>query len=79
MKKGLSFSNNIINYNAYDENVIGRYKHCMSFSLKLSEVKYIVISPRLAFDDETIFLSFVTADKKYTPFQKKFFFPKNLI
>lgn len=48
---------------------IGLYLSCKPFKLKKSDIKYIILSPRLIIDDEECFLVFI--DKK----DKKFILP----
>lgn len=48
--------NNTLTFKEISKDKIGLARYCKSFTISLDEIQYIAISPRLAFDNETLFI-----------------------
>ena len=55
---------------------IGLYLYCKPFKLSISEIRYIILSPRLVIDDEEAYLLFI--DKKYQKYVLPLFHTSNI-
>ena len=53
MKPGIEITDTVLKFTEFSSKEIGKAGYCKSFNLKLSNIKLIGISPRLALDDET--------------------------
>lgn len=67
MKSGLHISKLTIHYVPFPKKEIGAAIYCKEFKLNLSKIKFIVISPRLALDQETIFTLIVDSVHRIHP------------
>ena len=56
MSSGIEITETKLKFTEFASKEIGLAKFCKSFSLNLNEIKLIGISPRLALDDESIFI-----------------------
>ena len=56
MEPGIYITEIEIEFVAFPQHEIGLAKYCKSFKLKLDDIHLIAISPRLAIDDETLFV-----------------------
>ncbi|MGD1848624.1 MAG: hypothetical protein ACFB10_24805 [Salibacteraceae bacterium] len=67
MKPGIQIKNGKFKFQEFPENEIGLAKYCNSFQLELNDIRMIAISPRLAVDDETLFILVIDKDGKIFP------------
>lgn len=67
MKPGIYIKENELEFVEYPSNEIGAARYCKSFKLKLNDIKFIALSPRLVVDDESLFLLIADAKGKIFP------------
>tara|TARA_R110002050_G_scaffold255216_2_gene393857 strand:- start:6 stop:470 length:465 start_codon:yes stop_codon:yes gene_type:complete len=67
MTPGIEITDTELKFTEFSSKEIGLAKYCKSFNLKLSEIKLIGISPRLALDDESIFILIIDKSEKIYP------------
>lgn len=67
MVSGIEITDIKLKFTEFPSKKIGLAKYCKSFSLKLSEVKLIGISPRLALDHESIFILIIDKSENIYP------------
>ncbi|MEE9408042.1 MAG: hypothetical protein V3V28_08200 [Polaribacter sp.] len=71
----LNIIENKITYSGTEKNK-GAFSSCKPFQIRISDMKYIAMSPRMALDDEECFLIFV--DKKHNLFKLPLFHTENI-
>ncbi len=64
---GIQITDTELIFNAFPSREIGLALYCKSFKVYLKDIKFIAISPRLALDDETIFILIVDTKQKVYP------------
>ncbi|WP_299261795.1 hypothetical protein [uncultured Aquimarina sp.] len=67
MTPGIEITETELKFTEFSSKEIGLAKYCKSFNLKLNEIKLIGISPRLALDDESIFILIIDKSKRIYP------------
>ena len=67
MKSGIEITDTALNFTEFPTKETGIAKYCKSFTIKLDEIKLIGISPRLALDDEIIFILIVDKEDRIFP------------
>ncbi|CAL2084437.1 hypothetical protein [Tenacibaculum sp. 190524A05c] len=71
----ISIREGIIEYTGTSKE-IGLYLYCKPFKLSISEIRYIILSPRLVIDDEEAYLLFI--DKEYQKYVLPLFHTSNI-
>ena len=67
MIPGIKITDTELIFTEFSSKETGLAKYCKSFSIKLNQVKLIGISPRLALDDESLFILVIDKSKKIHP------------
>ncbi|WP_299443770.1 hypothetical protein [uncultured Aquimarina sp.] len=67
MISGIHITASELEFHEFSAKEIGLAKYCKSFKIKLDEIKSIAISPRLALDDESIFILVINKSNKIYP------------
>ncbi|MFS4466178.1 hypothetical protein [Maribacter sp. 2210JD10-5] len=67
MKPGIKITDTELIFTEFASKETGIVKYCKSFNLKLNEIKLIGISPRLALDDEIVFILVIDNEDQIFP------------
>ena len=67
MKPGIIINDDKITFNKFPIEEIGLACSCKSFELEIDRIKLVVLSPRLALDDETMFILLIDQNRKIYP------------
>ena len=67
MASGIEITDTELKFTEFPSKKTGIVKYCRSFSLNLNEIKLIGISPRLALDDESIFILVIDKSENIYP------------
>ncbi len=67
MTSGIQITESELEFHEFPAKEIGLAKFCKSFKIQLDEIKSIAISPRLALDDQSIFILIIDKSNRIYP------------
>lgn len=62
LKSGIHITDTELIFKAFSSKEIGLAMYCKSFKVLLKDIKFIAISPRLALDDEALFILIINSN-----------------